>query len=126
MSAHQRYLVKYQKTMDGKTTGTTTLFTTDNGTERFYPIITIFEITNGSAILSVGTISVGTNSATYNNIQAAAALTGLTATNNIIMFNSALSAISSVAANTAVLSNITVGFTATTATLKVTIIGFYE
>lgn len=125
--SYQRYLIHFTKTaINFKSTGATTIFTTDNGTERFYPMFLNIEMTAATLITIVGAISVGQNSASYNDILAISTLTGVTAANKMLVFNTSLAATSSIAANTDVKINVTTGFTATTATGKITLFGYYE
>lgn len=108
----------------GTSSGSTVIGTTENGTERFYPIFALMELTNMSGLISVATISLGTNSSTYDNIIPATVLTNLNAVNKFLKLD-ITSATASVAANTAIRINISGVAVATTYTLKVTIIGYY-
>lgn len=113
------------KAIDFKTTGATTIFTTENGTERFHPLYVCAELTAATSVSVVPTISVGTNASSYNNILTATALTNFTAANK--MQNYPISVlVDSVAANTAILVNVSIGATATTCTGKVAVIGYYD
>lgn len=92
---------------------------------RFTPVSVVFELMSVTGFAVVATASIGTNSAAYNNLLVASALTGLSAANNIINFNvTALT--SSVASGTGVYVNVSVAATATTYVLKVSIVGFYN
>lgn len=115
-------LVVYSVTgVDVKTSGATTIFTTDGGA-RFHPLFVIVEIASASALTIGGTASVGTNSATYNNVLAA--MTTGTTVNS--MLPNALSALTdSIAPSTAVKLNLSVAATGVSGTLSVTIIGAY-
>lgn len=109
--------------IDGKTVAATAIGTTENGTRRFYPTAAVFELTAVAVLIGVCTLSVGTNGASYNDLVAATAMTGLTAANGILRVSIALAG--SVAPNTAVYVNITVGATATTYTLRAILEGYY-
>ena len=122
---HNFYHRHTKFSIDAKTTGSTLLFTTKSN-ERFYPTSITMEVTAASVIVGVCTLSIGTNSATYNNILAATALTGMTAANKVVSMNLTSLVIDSIAASTGVYVNITVGATATTKTIKITIHGYYE
>jgi hypothetical protein len=115
----------YSGSIDAKTTGATKIATTENGSQRFIPKTVIIELTAATAVTVVATLSVGTNSATYNNILAATALTGLSALNNIVMIHLPATAISSIAPNTDIYVNVTIGATATTANIRVDVDGYY-
>lgn len=109
-----------------KTTGATKIFTTPNNGLRFYPDKVTFEITAATAITVAGAASVGTNASTYNNILSISTLTGAAAVNNILSFALDLVVTNSVAPNTDIYVNITLGITATSATGSVTILGHYR
>jgi len=115
-------LVAYSVTgINAKSTGATTIFTTEG--ERFHPLFVVAEITAASALTVGATVSVGTNSASFNNIMAAS-VTGTTINN---MLPNALSALTdSVAPGTAVKVNVSVGAVGTSGTMSVTVIGFYS
>lgn len=113
--------------IDGKTTGATTVYTTSNpGSTRFYPIMIVVSLTGASGVTVPCTLSVGTNSSTYNNLLTATALTGVTtgsATQEFIL-NSAV--LSSIGDAVDIKVNVTVGATATTYLIKVMVIGYYN
>lgn len=111
--------------VNAKNTGSFTIDTTENGTESFHPLLIVFVLNTASAVSVVPTISVGTNSSTYNNIMPAALLTGLTSAGMILPMP-ITSAISKVAANTAIKGNVTIGATATTATIDIHVFGYYN
>lgn len=121
------YIEKQSTTgINAKNTGTTTIYTTENGTRNFYPSRIRFICTAGTLITIVPTISIGTNASSYNNILAATSLTGLTSASNSISYNVDALVIPVIAANTAIIANVTVGSTATTMTIEVHIFGDYE
>lgn len=107
-------------------TGAITLFTTEsNSGRRFHPMWIIVEVTDADAITVAATCSFGTNDPDYNNVLAAAALTGLTALNR--ESKQALSAATdSVAPSTDVKVNVTVAAVATTCTARIDAVGYYE
>jgi hypothetical protein len=115
-------LVVYTVTgLNMKSTGATTIFTTEG--ERFHPLFCLAEITAASSLTIGASVSVGTNSSTFNNILAAS-VTGTTVNN---MLPNALSALTdSVAPGTAVKANISIAATGTSGTLSVSVIGFYS
>jgi len=112
--------------IDGKTVANTTLFTTENGTERCYPVLAIVEATAGSVITVGPTVSIGTNSATFNNILAATSMTLVLLTNTMQVSLATGVLPSSVAANTAVTVRVSVGAVGTSQTLRVTLLGYYQ
>lgn len=119
--------VRISKTgIDLKTTGAVTIFTTENGTQRFVPTAIIVEITAAVSITVGATISAGITAASYNDIMAATVLTGVTAVNNMLAFPALASAVvTSVPANTAFKINVTVAATGTSQSARVDVIGYY-
>lgn len=110
--------------IDAKVSGARSLGTTD-ATKRFYPIVFVIRVASANTISLVPSISVGTNATSYNNIGGVIALTGLTSVNKMLKQELAVSAIDSVAPNTQIFANITIGATATTMTVDVHVIGYY-
>lgn len=110
--------------VNGKTTGAVTIDTVD-GSNRFYPTSVLFEVMAATLITVPPTVSVGSNSPSFNDIVAATSLTGLTALNKTVVMNLTAAAFTSVAAGGTLGINVTVGATATTCTLKVMVVGFY-
>jgi hypothetical protein len=109
--------------IDGKATASTKICTT-SGT-RFTPVSLIVECTNVDTFAVAASASVGTNSTDYNNVLAITAFTGVGVLNSTLQIPiSALS--TSVAAVTDIYLKITTGATATTLTLKVTLVGVYN
>lgn len=108
--------------IDGNTTGSTQIFVP---TSQFTPLMLTFEATLVSGFVGVSSCSIGTNGASYNNILAISALTGVIATNNVLSFPLSLP-ISSVSSGTGIFVNVTIGALGTTYTTKVSIIGFYD
>lgn len=109
--------------IDGKTTGATVIGTTDPKM-RFVPLYVSAEPTGVSGLVTVSSLSVGTNSATFNNILVATALTGAITANFLV--NTPITALSpSVVPGTSISVNITVGAVGTTYNLRVSVIGFY-
>jgi len=98
---------------------------TENGTERFFPLFCVITVSSATLLTIAGTMSVGTNSASYNNILVATAMTGLTGLYNMLTMN-LTTLVSSIAANTPIFVNVTVGATATSSTFDVYLFGFYQ
>jgi hypothetical protein len=115
-----------KKAVDAKTVAATQIITTDNGGQRFVPVMVMFEIASATLLTVTCTLSVGTNATSYNDILGTTVLTGLTAVNKVLSVNLATTAVSSVAVNTAIFVNITTGVTATAATMDVHLLGFYQ
>lgn len=109
-----------------KTAATTTIFTTENGARRFYVTDVLLETTAATDFTVGATLSLGTNDADYNNISPAGVAVGMIDGVNALQRVLLETGFSSIPANTAVKVKITVGATATTATGKVIVRGFYE
>lgn len=107
--------------------GTTTIFTTDASSGRFYPVSIVCECTSTSGFVVVASVSVGTNSTSFNNILAITALTGASAANlyAVAAPTGIIAGGGSVAAGTAVVLKVTTAATATTYVIKAVIAGFY-
>lgn len=107
----------------GTSTGATLIQTTDANL-RFVPILIQIEATAITGLVTPASFSIGTNSATYNNLLAITAMTGITSANLMLQSNiTALS--SSVGASTGIYINVTTGAVGTTYTLRASILGFY-
>lgn len=109
--------------VDGKTVGNTLIFTTD-AVKTFVPVSINVTITSVSGLSLVSTVSVGTNSPNYNNICAAALLTGLDSNKETLQLP-LIGNLSAIAPSTAVYTRVSIGSTATTYDLNVAIAGFY-
>lgn len=115
--------------IDAKVLAATKIATTD-ATKKFIITDIIVRCTAATAITVAATLSIGTNSATYNNIMAATALTGVT-TANTGLFSGAhgsftlLEAGFIVAANTDIEVKVTVAATGTSQTIAVDVVGYY-
>jgi len=112
--------------VNGKTQAATLIGTTENQGRRFYPLFIMVEVTAANTIAVAATASVGTNASSYNNVLTASALTGLTSANASLAFVPTLTAIASVSPGTGIFLNVTTGATATTCTLKASVLGYYE
>lgn len=102
------------------------VFTTENATRRFYPMFVVIKVTAANTIALVPTISMGTNASSYDNILTGYVLTNLSAVNKMVKADLSAVAIDSVAPNTGIYVNITSAATASTCTLSVTLVGYYE
>lgn len=109
--------------IDGKSTGQTTIFTTESTWGDFYITDVVFIATSLSALITPSTVSVGANGSA-NDVITAAILTGLS---SATLFHplSILANPVFVPASTAVKVNVTLGAIATTYTLKAVVTGFY-
>lgn len=117
-------LVRYSVSgIDAKTTGTTTLFTTDAG-RVFVPTSVVVYCSAATAITVPASISIGTNGAAYDNMVAPSTLSALTAAG---LFTVPVLTVGGTAAtaSTAVVLNITTAATGTSQTIEVDVIGFY-
>ena len=106
-------------------TGATLLFTTENGTRRFYVRELFVEVTAATVPLGAANVSFGTNAASYDNVKAAGVLTGLLDVNSVLPIPLTL-VNQSIAPNTPVYINVTVGASADAQQGKVICRGFYE
>lgn len=108
--------------INGKTVAATKIGTTFAGGTKFYPSLIIIEIEAVTALTVLPTISIGTNGAAYNNICAAAILTGVAAVGDTtrLVFANPIAALN----GADIYLNISVGATATTLTLKAFVFGF--
>lgn len=110
--------------VNAKNTGITTVFTTENGTQNFYPTAVYIESTAASSIATPISVCVGTNAASYNNIMAVSAATGLiTSGLHMPLPLSVVTAV--VPANTAIVANITIAAVGTSQTITIHVEGFY-
>jgi hypothetical protein len=108
--------------IDATTGGAVSLFTTENNGRRFI-VVSINVVCTAANTASVGaSVSIGTNSASYNNIVAIAA-TSLTSANTFL----GLTILPvSIAPNTAVKVNITTPAIAISQSLRVDLVGYYS
>ena len=109
--------------IDAKTTGNTTLFTTDPG-RVFVPIAVVAYCSAATAITVAATITIGTNSTAYDNLVASSILSGLTAAG---LFTTPVYTLGAtpVAPGTDVVLKIGTAATGTSQTIEIDIIGFY-
>lgn len=108
--------------VDAKTTGATTIFTTDVG-RRFRPLLTSFEMTAANTITVGATVSVGITASAYSDI-ISASVVGTTA-NKMLPFPPA-TLIDSIAGGTDVKVNVSVAATGVSGTFRVDIFGYYD
>lgn len=111
--------------IDAKTAASTKIGTTENGTQRFYPIYLVVTCTAATSISVVPTLSIGTNSSSYNNIVTATSMAGITSANTFLT-TFVIAALGSVAASTDIYTNISLGATATAMTIKIDLFGLYS
>lgn len=112
--------------VNAKTVAATKIDTTRSSTRRFIPRYAIVYCRSASAITVPATISIGTNSATYDNILPATALTGVTAAQNYLHIPLGAAAISGIAASTDIYVNVSTAATGTSQTLDVLLVGIYR
>ncbi len=112
--------------VNGKTTGATKVYTTENTTLNFYPILVVYRAVNVSGITTPATISVGTNSTSYNNISQASLLSTILATLGATSGQTINTVSSPISGNTDIYANVTIGAIATNYTVYVEVIGFYD
>lgn len=123
MSDSFQGLIRYVKTgIDVKTTGTTTVCTTDSG-RRFHPLFVIFEMTAASSLTVGATLSLGVTAAAYADIVAAVVIG--TAANKMLP-NAITALVDSIPASTDVKVNVSVAAVGTSGTARVDLLGYYE
>lgn len=111
--------------INAKNTGATTIGTTPNNGKQFIVTRVIVECTAASAISVAPVVSVGQNSASYNDI--ATAVAALVVGANTVNIAAPLAGVAvSVAPNTAIKANVSVAATGTSQTLNVHVEGFYS
>jgi hypothetical protein len=121
-----KQLVSFSMTgIDGTQLASTQIGTTENGTQSFYPLFACLALNGASAVTVVPSLSIGTNSATYNNILGTTVLTGMTSAGQMLHTN-IVGAIGKVPANTPIYVKMVTAATATTATVDVHLFGFYQ
>lgn len=114
-------------TVTGTSTGATTIYTLEASTLNFYPIMVIFRAVSISGVVIIPTVSVGTNSTSYNNIATGSLLSSVLST--IGANGGAPQAASTsipLAGGSVIKANVTIGATATSYTFNVEVIGFYD
>lgn len=100
------------QSVNGLATGATLVGTSENSSRRFYPTAVLFAITAVTGtIVGVATVSLGTNSSSYNNIVTASALTGMTAVNTMLRFAVGAAVANSIAPNSGIYCNVSVAAT---------------
>jgi len=108
-----------------KNTGATLISATKSNAGNFYARVIRVVITSATAITVPATISIGTNSTSYNNILVATALTALTTVDTILTIP--LAAVSSlVASEGEIYANVSVAALGTSISATIDIIGDYE
>lgn len=116
-------LTRYTLTaVDLKTTGATTVFTSNTGA-RFHPLFVVFEVESATALSVGATVSLGVTAAAYTDVVAGVTV-GTTASK---MLPNSLSALTdSVAPGTAVRVNVSIAAIGTSGTFRVDVIGYYD
>lgn len=123
MTTHSLMTVMTLTGLDGKTAASTKIDTTSIGL-RFVPMAIHIEPTTVTGLVSVSSLSIGTNSASYDNIVPITALTGLTSANIVLNLDPSLLS-SSIATGTDIYVKITTVAVGTTYTLSISVLGFY-
>lgn len=111
------------RNIDGTSTGTTNLFTTQ--VVNFRSMQLVIDLTSVSNFVTPPTISVGTNAGNYDNILPATILTGLSAGSTHILIQIE-GIMPDIAQSTSVKLNISIAAVASTYTVDATIFGFYD
>lgn len=116
-------LIRYTLTaVDLKTTGATTVFTSNTGA-RFHPLFIVFEVESATALTVGATVSLGVTAAAYTDVVAGVTV-GTTASK---MLPNSLSALTdSIAPGTAVKVNVSVAAIGTSGTFRCDVLGYYD
>lgn len=120
MAQFMQGLVAYGADVVGTSTGTTAIFTAPN------PMIiygTQILLKASSALISVCTLSIGSNASSYNNINSLVALTGFSTVENVLNISSNSQTIRLQTGDT-VYCKVTIAALATTYDLQVILLGY--
>ncbi len=112
--------------VNGKTTGAIKVFTTENVPLNFYPVLVTYRAVSVTGVTTPPTISVGTNTSSYNNISSGSLLSTLLATLGATSGQTINAVSMPITASTDIYANVTIGALATTYTIYVEVIGFYD
>lgn len=114
-------------TVNGKVTGATLIYTLESSNLKFYPIMVVARVVNISGVIIRPTISIGTNSSSYDNIVTASLLATLLSTLGAESGAPQDASTSpQLAGGTAIYANVSLGATATTYQVKFDVIGYYD
>lgn len=130
MAYISNFVVLSYPTVNLLSTGSTQLFTTENGTQRFVPMFIHLEVTSLTGTIVTGaSFSVGSNSTSYNNLlPITASSTGILGNLfGIQQFNVlTAAATTSIAANTSIFLKVTTAAVGPTVyTVRPDVIGYY-
>jgi hypothetical protein len=124
-----RELVKTSTvTIDGKTTGATTIYTLEgSGTLNFYPTqIVIRQVSVTGTVILKPTFSVGSNSTAYDNIASGSLLNTVTSLAGITQQPMNVGSSPALAGGTVIKANVTVGATTTgNYQFRIDVLGYY-
>lgn len=126
-TSNKTQVLKSTVAVNGKTTGATLVYTLPASTLNFYPTQIIVRAVSISGVTTPPTVSVGTNSTSYNNIATGSLLN--TVLNTVgATGGSPQNASTSfpIAGSTAIYANVTIGAIATNYTFYIEVIGFYD
>lgn len=113
------------KDVDLKTVAATTITTTRADLGRFVVISAWVLCKTVSGLVTAATVSIGQNSATYNDIVGAGAIAAALSVANLYVPLTLVAAPISVPASTAIKGNVTIGAVATAMTGDFWVVGFY-
>lgn len=120
-------VMKSAVVVNGKSTGTTLVFTLPAFLLNFYPTQVIFRAVNVGGVTTAPTVSVGTNSSSYNNIVSASLLSTVLATLGATAGAPQNASISlPLAGGLQIFANVSIAALATNYTFNVEVIGFYD
>lgn len=114
--------------VDGVALAATKIGTTDATATatKFYPLFAIVRVTAANTLAVTGALSIGTNSASYNNILPITTTTGLLAVGQVSIIPLSVTAATVVDASTDIFVKVTTGMTASSATIEVSLVGLYS
>ena len=110
------------KNIDATTMGTTNIFS--SLTSNFRPLAYIVDLTSVSGYVSAPNITIGSNSASYDNLLASTSLS-LTSANTSEVIPCA-GVISDIGSSTEIVLNVSAAADASTYLINITVIGFYD
>lgn len=124
--AYEQQLTKFPKKMINMlSSGATKIGTTENGTQKFFPQWATITVATANALISLGSVSIGTNSPNYNNLLGTTLLTGLDAVNATTR-KEITGVIGAVEPNTDIYVNVSGLALGASYQVEVTLWGFYQ
>ncbi len=126
MASSRTVVKKSSVTINGKNTGATAIYTLENASVNFFPIMIVPRVVNISGVTTAPTVSIGTNSTSYNNIATGSLLSSVLATLSVGSGAPYMAPYSpSLSGGTVIYANVTIAAVATTYSVVYDIIGYY-